>query len=211
MFAQGIRYIHPYTDTSYQGIGAVLSTERDGEEQPIGYYSKQLSQAERSYAATEIECLAVVKSVSNFAIHLLGRPFSIVKDHHALTSLMSSSKLNSRLVIWALALQDYSFTKSHRAGNMHQNADGLSRQAWYRVFISGGGGVGFCPHTHHSHLIFLDRDPCKQLVHFPEWLTDTSCNLCNLYLYVAYVSLWEMHSVNTHYLVDLLKGWAQGI
>ena len=121
-----------YTDASYQGIGAVLSTVRDGEEQPIGYYSKQLSQAERSYAATEIECLAVVKSVSNFAIHLLGCPFSIVTDHHALTSLMSSSKLNSRLMRWALALQDYSFTISHRAGNMHQNADGLSRQAWPR-------------------------------------------------------------------------------
>ena len=87
-----------YTDASYQGIGAVLSTVRDGEERPIGYYSKQLSQAERSYAATEIECLAVVKSVSNFAIHLLGRPFSIVTDHRALTSLMSSSKLNSRLM-----------------------------------------------------------------------------------------------------------------
>ena len=119
-----------YTDASYQGIGAVLSTVRDGEERPIGYYSKQLSQAERTYGATEIECLAVVKSVSNFAIHLLGRPFSIVTDHRALTSLMSSSKLNSKLMRWALSLQDYSFTISHRAGNMHQNVDGLSRQAW---------------------------------------------------------------------------------
>ena len=130
---------------------------------PIGYYSKQLSQAERSYATTEIECLAWVKSVSNFAKHMLGRPFSIVTDHRALTSLMSSSKLNSRLMRWALALQDYSCTISHRAGNMHQNADGLSPglALGHRVFISGAGGVRFRPHTHHSHLAFLDRDPCK--------------------------------------------------
>ena len=158
-----------YTDASYHGIGAVLSTVRDGEEQPIGYYSKQLSQAERSYTATEIECLAVVKSVSNFAIHLLGRPFSIVTDHRALTSLMSSSKLNIRLMRWALALQDYSFTISHRTGNVHQNAGTVTTglALGHRVFISRWGGIGFCPHTHHSHLTFLDRDPCKQTCIFP--------------------------------------------
>ena len=31
---------------------------------------------------------------------------------------------------WTLALQDYDFEISHRAGASHQNADGLSRQAW---------------------------------------------------------------------------------
>lgn len=133
-----------YTDASYKGIGAVLSTVRDGEERPIGFYSKQLSPAEQNYAASEIECLAVVKSVDNFAIHLIGRPFTVVTDHRALTSLQSSRKLNGRLMRWALALQDYTFKIVHRIGSKHQNADGLSRQAWPSVPESSsqeGGGV----------------------------------------------------------------------
>ena len=122
-----------YTDASYGGLGAVLSTLREGEERPIGFFSKQLSSAERNYAASEIECLAVVKGISNFAIHLLGRPFTVVTDHRALTALQTSRKLNGRLMRWALALQDYTFNIVHRNGSKHQNADGLSRQAWPSV------------------------------------------------------------------------------
>ena len=95
-----------YTDASYGGIGAVLSTVRDGEERPIGFYSKQLSPAERNYAASEIECLAVVKSIGNFAIHLLGRPFTVVTDHRALTALQTSRKLTVGTRSSGLYLQD---------------------------------------------------------------------------------------------------------
>ena len=115
-----------YTDASYGGIGAVLSMVRGGEERPIGFYSKQLSPAEQNYAASEIECLVVVKSIGNFAIHLIGRPFTVVTDHRALTALQTSRKLNGRLMRWTLTLQDYTFKIVHRVGSQHQNADGLS-------------------------------------------------------------------------------------
>ena len=59
-----------YTNAWYGGLGAVLSTLHEGEEHPIGFFSKQLSSAVCNYAASEIECLAVVKGISNFAIHL---------------------------------------------------------------------------------------------------------------------------------------------
>ena len=80
-----------------------LSTLREGEERPIEFFNKQLSSAERNYAASEIECLAVVNGISNFAIHLLGRSFTVVTDHRALTALQTSRKLNGRLMQWALA------------------------------------------------------------------------------------------------------------
>ena len=95
-----------HTDASYQGIGAVLSVVREGVEQPLGYFSKCLLQAERNYAATEIECLAIVKAIDHFAIHLVGKKCT---DHKALKALHTSQKLNGRMMRWAIALQAYDF------------------------------------------------------------------------------------------------------
>ena len=136
-----------HTDVSGRGRGAVLSTIRDGEESPIGYFSKRLSKAERNYAVTELECLAVVKSIDHFAIHLLGKSFGVVSDHKALTARRTSTKLNGRLMRWALTLQDYDFEVIYRPGVKHLNADGLSRQAWPEDEENdpepgGGGDVG---------------------------------------------------------------------
>ena len=119
-----------HTDASYQGLGAVLSAERDGVQRPLGYFSKRLLPPERNYAATELECLAVYKAIDHFAVHLVGSHFQVVTDHRALTALLTSTKLNGRLMRWALALQTYDFEIVHRPGISHQNADGLSRQDW---------------------------------------------------------------------------------
>ena len=96
-------------DASMEGIGAVLSVIRDNEECPVAYYYKQLSPAEKNYTITELEGLAVVRVIDYFAIHLLGRGFTLVMDHLALAALCSLGKLNGRLLRWALALQLYSF------------------------------------------------------------------------------------------------------
>ena len=67
-----------YTDASGLGIGAVLSVERDGEEIPVGYFSKKLSPLEQKYSVTELECLAVVKAIDHFTVYLWGRSFTVV-------------------------------------------------------------------------------------------------------------------------------------
>ena len=51
----------------------MLSVERDGEEIPVGYFSKKLSPSEQKYSVTELECLAVVKAIDHFAVYLWGR------------------------------------------------------------------------------------------------------------------------------------------
>ena len=68
------------TDASSKGIGAVLSVVRDGQELPIGYFSKKLKKAEQNYAATELECLAVIRAIDHFAVHLSGRPFTVLTE-----------------------------------------------------------------------------------------------------------------------------------
>ena len=136
-----------HTDASYKGVGGVLSALRDGVERPVGYFSKALTETEKRYSATEIECLAIYRSVDHFAIHFLGRTFAVVTDHKALEALFTSQKLNTRLFKWALSLQPYSFKVEYRPGSTHQNADGLSRQAWDEDFPSEHDNVreGLCP------------------------------------------------------------------
>ena len=141
-----------------EGIGAVLSVIGDNEESPVAYYSKQLSPAEKNYTVTELECLAVVRAIDHFAIHLLGRDFTLVMDHHALAALHSLGKLNGRLLRWALALQLYSFKVKFRPGKDHSNADGLSRHDWKETgspettTVLGGGDVEVTLHMHHQQI-----------------------------------------------------------
>ena len=69
----------------------------------------------------------MVNAVQHFAVYLLGRPFDIVTDHGALKYLSTIKHGGPRLSRWALALQPFSYTIKHRAGESHSNADGLSR------------------------------------------------------------------------------------
>ena len=58
----------------------MLSVVRDGQDQPVAYFSKRLTPVEWNYSVTELECLAVVKAIDHFAIHLWGRDFTVVTD-----------------------------------------------------------------------------------------------------------------------------------
>lgn len=116
------------TDASNFAIGAVLSQERDGEEHPCAYASRQLSPPEVSYATTEKELLAVVWGVNQFRWALIGQKFKIVTDHAALKWLFSLKDPSSRLLRWALKLGEYEYEVTHKPGKKHLNADALSRK-----------------------------------------------------------------------------------
>ena len=118
------------TDVSGCGISGVPSVYRDSQELPVGFYSRQLKDAETRYPATEIECLAVVEAVRHFEVYLHGRPFQMETDHKALESLLSSKMLNRRLTRLAPFLLEFPMTIAYRPGTKNANADGLSRQAW---------------------------------------------------------------------------------
>ena len=90
------------TDASTEGIAGILNVVREGEELPVGFYSRKLHPAEARYSATEIKCLAIVRSIQHFGVYLVGKPFTVETDHKALTNLHSSTHLNGRLMRWAL-------------------------------------------------------------------------------------------------------------
>ncbi len=54
----------------------------------------------------------------------------VVTDHKPCFALMSGGHLNKRLLRFALALQGFRVELEYRPGRLHQNADGMSRQAW---------------------------------------------------------------------------------
>ena len=117
------------TDASTKRIAGVLNVVREGEELPVGFYSRKLHPAEARYSATEIECLVIARSVQHCGVYLVGKPFTVETDHKALTHLHSSTHLNGRLTRWVLLLQPYNFTTRYRPGRENGNADGLSHQA----------------------------------------------------------------------------------
>ena len=119
-----------HTDASGKGIGATLNVWRDGKELPVAFFSKQLQGAQHNYSATELEGLALFKSVNYFAHYLYGTRFEVLTDHKALVSLLHSRVLNRRLHGWVLQLLEFDFTVKYRPGQENGDADALSRQAW---------------------------------------------------------------------------------
>ncbi|GFV25836.1 retrovirus-related Pol polyprotein from transposon 17.6 [Trichonephila clavipes] len=112
-----------FTDASSIGLDAVLNQE----ERPVVYASRTLSSAERNYAVTERECLAVVWALNQFRAYLGPLPVKVITDHATLTHLINDKKLSSRMIRWVLKLATFDIEQGHRPGNQNAVADVLSR------------------------------------------------------------------------------------
>ena len=118
-----------HSDWSKGAIGAVLSQldPETGLEHPIHFASRSLSAAERNYAPTEVECLALVWAVQKFRTYLHGHRFVVHTDHASLQWLNNARFTNSKLERWALRLQEHDFTVAYKKGSENLVADALSR------------------------------------------------------------------------------------
>lgn len=117
-------------DGSGVGIGAILSQVSDMEnlhdEEVVSYASRTLRGAEKNYAITHIEALAVVWAVQYYRHSLLGRRFLLVSDHSALKYVFNPTKKTPKLTRWAATLMEYDFQLAYRKGE-NNPADPLSR------------------------------------------------------------------------------------
>ena len=116
------------TDASDVGIGAVLSQVQQGVERVLAYGSRKLSTTEQNYCTTRRELLAVVDFTSHFRQYLLGRRFTVRTDHSSLRWLTRMKEPEGQLARWLERLGEYNFEIIHRPGQLHGNADSLSRR-----------------------------------------------------------------------------------
>jgi len=115
------------TDASGVGLGASLTQIQDGKEVVIAYASRLLTDNERKYTITELECLALVWADRIFRPYLEGYRFEAVTDHQALKWLMKLDSPSGRLGRWILELQQNDFQVRYRKGAYNKVADALSR------------------------------------------------------------------------------------
>ena len=115
-----------YTDDSTLCLGAILAQVHDGKERIICCASCALSQTERNYPATVVECLAVVWAMTKLRPYLMLNKFNTYTDHYALQWLKSMRTWSTLLCRWSAALEEFDFTIHHRPGKDQGHIEGLS-------------------------------------------------------------------------------------
>jgi len=115
------------SDASDTGVGAALLQEHPDGVFPVLYASKKLLPRERRYSVIERECLAIVFAIKKFEKYLYGRKFTIQTDHQPLAHMHQAKIENSRIMRWALFLQNHQFRIEAIKGSQNVGADFLSR------------------------------------------------------------------------------------
>ena len=116
------------SDASLNGVGCILSQKQEDDKlHPIAYGGRGLEKAEKNYAATELEALAVHYAAQHFRHFIFGQKVTFITDHSALRWILTTKTASSRLQRWALALMEFDFEVVHRPGKKLSHVDALSR------------------------------------------------------------------------------------
>ena len=99
-------------NASLRGLGACLTQQHKGKDQPIALASKSLKDAETRYANIERELLAIVFACQCFSTYLLGTSFVAESDHKPLEMIAMKNLANAPpcLQRMLLELQRYDVT-----------------------------------------------------------------------------------------------------
>src|ERR1041385_6970497 len=114
-------------DASDFVVGAVLGQRVDKKFNVIHYASKTLDSAQKNYATTEKEFLAVVFACDNFRQYIVDSKVINHIDHADIKYLMQKKDAKQRLIRWVLLLQEFDLQIVDRKGADNPVADNLSR------------------------------------------------------------------------------------
>ena len=120
--------INIYTDASIKGVGAVLKQERqNGDNHPVAYFSKKLTEPQKKKKAIYLECLAIKEAVKYWQHWLMGNEFTVYSDHKPLENLNIKARTDEELGDLTYYLSQYNFKIKYNPGKSNQEADCLSR------------------------------------------------------------------------------------
>jgi hypothetical protein len=114
-------------DASDFAVGAVLGQRIDKKLNVIHYASKTLDAAQRNYATTKKEFLAVVFACDKFRPYMFDSKVTIHTNHAAIRYLMEKKDAKPRLIRWVLLLQEFNLHIVDRKGAENHVADNVSR------------------------------------------------------------------------------------
>ncbi len=116
------------TDASQHHVATVLlQYDDEGLLRAVGYFSKELKQAEVRYSATDRETLAIVLACRQFHHFLWGTRFITRTDHQPITTVFRQRTKSPRMNRWMLEMRDYRFRVEYKMGENNVVADQLSR------------------------------------------------------------------------------------
>ena len=121
------------TDASDYAVGGTLSQDHGKGLQPIAFFSKKLSPAERNYPVHEQEQLAIMQALGAWRPYLHGAPFKVITDHQSLRYLHTQPNLSKRQVRWMEKMAEFDMEIEYQPGKNNVVADALSRRADQQV------------------------------------------------------------------------------
>jgi len=115
------------TDASDVRLRTVLMQPQDGKLFPVSYASRKLLDRERNYSAIKKKCLAAVWAVKKYLHYLYGVELVMQTDHQLLVYINRVKFENSRVMRWAMYLQNFRVRVVSIKGKDNIGADYLSR------------------------------------------------------------------------------------
>ncbi|MBW0475202.1 hypothetical protein O181_014917 [Austropuccinia psidii MF-1] len=122
-----------YIDACGDGLGAALHQVQIVDDKPteglVCYISRKIKPTEARYGARQMECLFLVQALKRLHYYLDGSVFEVITDCNAVKSLLNMKTTNRNMLRLQISIKEYrgNMTIVHKAGNIHKNADGLSR------------------------------------------------------------------------------------
>ncbi|GFS97262.1 RT_RNaseH domain-containing protein [Trichonephila clavipes] len=87
-----------------------------GEKKPIAFASQKFNATQKNWASIEKEAWAVLYGLNKFDKWIYGAKVEIISDHNPLKYLNQTTPQSPKLTRWALALQRWNHSITHRPG-----------------------------------------------------------------------------------------------
>ncbi|MBW0524645.1 hypothetical protein O181_064360 [Austropuccinia psidii MF-1] len=122
-----------HIDACGEGLGAALHQTQiinyKPIEGPIFFISRQIKPTEARYGASQMKWLCLVWALEKLHHYLDRTVFDVITDCNAVKSLLNIKPPNRHMLRWQISIQEYrgNMTIVHKSGNIHKNADAISR------------------------------------------------------------------------------------